>query len=106
MQEFSPLIEWNSVPDKRAADATEPTENIANKVALLPTPFTTKGVGQFGILVGREVALLQADWRTRHEIGHRFITRGACGVGHPPPRFGLVPSRTAALSHFPSLLTA
>jgi len=53
------------VPDNRLLDATEATVNIADTVAPLPAPLGTKQAGQFGILVGRELALLQADWRPR-----------------------------------------
>ena len=61
MREIPPLIERHLVRDNRAAGATETTGSIFDKGTLLPTPFTTMRVGQFGILVGREVARLQAD---------------------------------------------
>ncbi len=69
------------VRDNRAAGATETTGSIADKGTLLPTPFTTKGVGQFVILVGRELALLQADWWSRLAVPAIVATLFALAVG-------------------------
>ncbi len=69
------------VRDNRVADATNATENIAGNMAPLPAAAGTKKVGQFGILVDRELALLQADWWSRLAVPSLVAALFAVAVG-------------------------
>ena len=69
------------VRDNRATDATGTTPSIPDTVASHLPPVRAKTVAQFGILVGRELALLQADWWSRLAVPAIVATLFALAVG-------------------------